>query len=196
LLREAYAAASTPEGKLRLAHVLGMMGDGAGIETLCTVIRDTKDYGTENISDYFPNITWLDSYILAADYSHDLRALPAIRQKAADLLVEQGISWKHVRSVCMALEALGSPEAAPDVAAFLKRPGSTGAAITSVVTDKRQRGKSGTTELVLARVLYNLGDVDGLGEKALRSFADDVRGHYRSHALAVLAQGPGTALRK
>jgi len=196
LLREAYAAASTPEGKLRLAHVLGMMGDGAGIETLCTVIRDTKDYGTENISDYFPNITWLDSYILAAGYSHDLRALPAIRQKAADLLVEQGISWKHVRSVCMALEALGSPEAAPDVAAFLKRPGSTGAAITSVVTDKRQRGKSGTTELVLARVLYNLGDVDGLGEKALRSFADDVRGHYRSHALAVLAQGPGTALRK
>lgn len=196
LLREAYAAASTPEGRLRLAHVLGMMGDGAGIETLCTVIRDTKDYGTENISDYFPNITWLDSYILAAGYSHDLRALPVIRQKATDLLVEQGISWKHVRSVCMALEALGDRQAAPDVAAFLTRPGSTGAAITSVVTDKRQRGKSGSTELVLARVLYNLGDVDGLGEKALRSFADDVRGHYRSHALTVLAQGPGTSLRK
>lgn len=196
LLREAYDSATTPESKLRLAHVLGMMGNGTGIETLCAVIRDTKEYGTENISDYFPNITWLDSYILAAGYSHDLRALPVLREKATELLVAQGIEWKHVRTVCMALEALGDRSAAEEVAAFLKRPGSMGGAITDVVTDKRQRGRSGTTELVLARVLYNLGDVDGLGEQCLRTFADDVRGHYRTHALAVLAQGPGSALRK
>jgi len=196
LLREAYATAPTPEGKLRVAHVLGMLGDGTGIETLIETIRATEDYGSENISRYFPNITWLDSYILAAGYSRDRRALPILRERAASLLAEKDFRWKHVRTVCMAIEALGEKDAAKDVAAFLARPGRTGAAITDIVADPRMRGKAGTLELVLGRVVYNLGDVeDGLGEKVLRSFTDDLRGHYRRHALAVLAQGPGKAIR-
>jgi hypothetical protein len=43
-------------------------------------------------------------------------------------------------------------------------------------------------ELYLARALYRCGDHDGLGEKTLRQFAQDLHGHYARHAQAVLAQ--------
>ena len=195
LLREAYASASTPEGKLRVAHVLGMMGDGTGIETLLTAIRAVESFSTENISRYFPNISWGHSYVLAAGYSRDPRALPVILGKA-EKLGTAGNHWKDIKVLAMALEALGDARATEVIASYLKKPGAAGNAIQDALTSTRLRGKNGISELVLARVLYNLGDHEGLGEKSLKAFSEDVRGHYRRHALAVLAQGPGIALRK
>ncbi len=195
LLRAAYASAATPEGKLRVAHILGMLGDGTGIETLIAVIGGTEDYGEENISYYFPNITWLDSYILAAGFSRDRRALPVLHARAEKLFSQESGEWKHLRSMLMALEAQGSKESLPLVAAYAKKPGRIRPAIRDVITDVRQRNRSGSLELVVSRVLYNLGDSDGFAEAVLRDFSQDVRGHYRRHALAVLAQGPGKALR-
>ena len=43
-------------------------------------------------------------------------------------------------------------------------------------------------ELILARALYRCGDYDGLGEKILTQYAQDLRGHYARHALAVLGR--------
>jgi flavin-dependent dehydrogenase len=196
MLRKAYDSAPSPEGKLRVAHVLGMMGDATGIDTLLASIRQAKDLGTENISHYFPNITWQDSYILAAGYSHDSRTLPVLLEKAETLERESPLYWKHAKVITQALEALGDPRGAGLVADFLKTRGTAIVAAEDAIQGGNRRSKTGTLELVLARVLYNLGDVEGLGEKRLREFARDVRGHYRSHALAVLAQGPGSALRK
>ena len=44
-------------------------------------------------------------------------------------------------------------------------------------------------ELVLARALYRCGDYQGLGEKILRQYIDDLRGHLSRHAQAVLQKG-------
>jgi hypothetical protein len=115
LLREAYASASTPEGKLRVAHVLGMMGDGTGIETLLTAIRAVESFSTENISRYFPNISWGHSYVLAAGYSRDPRALPVILGKA-EKLGTAGNYWKDIKVLAMALEALGDARATEVIA--------------------------------------------------------------------------------
>ncbi|MBT3285693.1 MAG: hypothetical protein HN380_00005, partial [Victivallales bacterium] len=104
--------------------------------------------------------------------------------------------WKDIKVLAMALEALGDARATEVIASYLKKPGAAGNAIQDALTSTRLRGKNGISELVLARVLYNLGDHEGLGEKSLKAFSEDVRGHYRRHALAVLAQGPGIALRK
>ncbi|HQL87232.1 MAG: hypothetical protein BWX73_00812 [Lentisphaerae bacterium ADurb.Bin082] len=196
LLRQAYSNATTPDGKLRVAHILGMMGDATGLDTLLTTIRNTAEYEAENISTYFPSITWLDSYILAAGRSGNQQALPILHDKAKQLLAADKPHWKHIRTIAMALEAQGARDSAEIIAKFLQRPGVTGAAITDIVKDKRTRDRSGTQELVLARVLYNLGDLNGLGEKSLRSFTEDLRSHYRRHALAVLQQPPGKALRQ
>jgi squalene-hopene/tetraprenyl-beta-curcumene cyclase len=52
-------------------------------------------------------------------------------------------------------------------------------------TDNTTR-ESSLRELVLARALYRCGDFEGLGEKILREYAKDLRGHYRRHAQAIL----------
>jgi hypothetical protein len=41
---------------------------------------------------------------------------------------------------------------------------------------------------MLARALYRCGDHGGLGEKTLRQFAQDVRGHFARHAAAVIEE--------
>ena len=43
-------------------------------------------------------------------------------------------------------------------------------------------------ELILARALYRCGDYEGLGEKILKEYARDLRGHYARHALAILKE--------
>jgi hypothetical protein len=52
-----------------------------------------------------------------------------------------------------------------------------------------QRGKTGQRDLALARVLYRLGDHEGIGQRILQQYARDVRGHYARHAQAVLKEG-------
>jgi hypothetical protein len=38
--------------------------------------------------------------------------------------------------------------------------------------------------------LYRCGDHEGLGEKILKEYASDLRGHYARHAAAVLEEKP------
>ncbi len=47
-------------------------------------------------------------------------------------------------------------------------------------------------ELILARALYRCSDHKGLGEKILKQYARDLRGHYSRHAQAVLADTPAS----
>jgi hypothetical protein len=46
-----------------------------------------------------------------------------------------------------------------------------------------------TRELLLARALYRCGDWNGQGERTLREYAQDLRGHFARHAQGVLAAG-------
>jgi len=72
----------------------------------------------------------------------------------------------------------------------------TGYATTTVAEAREKAAPGGRTatqprnvslrELILARALYRLGDHEGLGEKILRTYAADLRGHYARHARAVL----------
>jgi hypothetical protein len=53
--------------------------------------------------------------------------------------------------------------------------------------------KMALRELLLARALYRCGDHKGLGERVLREYACDLRGHLARHAQAVLKQGRGAS---
>ena len=85
--------------------------------------------------------------------------------------------------------------AAAPLAALLQKPGVGGHAATTIgtalettqpsPTDNSVRNKA-LSELYLARALYRCGDHDGLGEKILRQYAQDLHGHYARHAQAVL----------
>jgi len=193
MMRAAYAdPATAAPGKLRCAHVLAMMGDPAGVPTLIEKVDSFKQFDTDRIDRYFPWATWLDSYLIALGRSRDPRALRPLLEKLA--LIEQGKAKgsSHSRAIALALEALGDRRAAAPLARVLKKTRLDGAAVTALDPAKpTRRGKGGTTELVLARVLYRLGDHEGIGEKVLRAYARDLRGHFARHAQAVLDAGKG-----
>jgi hypothetical protein len=197
LLREAHASAPTPEGKLRCAHVLGVMGDAAGFDTLAQVVQTTTQYELESIDTYFPYVTWLDSYIIALGRTQDRRATPIILEKLHMLGADKASErYSHYLAVCEALQQLGDPAAAEPLALLLKRSGEADKSIAD--EDKATaatRGRGGVRNLIIARVLYRCGDWDNVGRDVLRVYASDLRGVYARHAHAVLKLKPGQAMR-
>ena len=198
LLRAAYASAAG-DAKLVYAHILGMMGDGAGAETLIARVEAEADFDKGwnyvGMGQYGRSISPLDSYIIALGRTRDPRAVEPILRKVA--LLDARKEFSHHRAVAMALEAIGDPRAAKPLADLLAKPGMTGYATTTVEEAKRQATPNSTEtvprnnslrELVLARALYRCGDSSGVGRKILQTYARDLRGHYARHAQAILAE--------
>lgn len=199
LLEKAYRQAEG-EKKLAYAKVLGMMGDATGLETLVAEVKRAKDWDVKpswNIGREHPDAIragWemspLDNTLAALGRTRRPEALPVVLEKLALLRPESGMS--HHRAVCMALEWLADPRAAKPLAELLGQPGMNGHAVTSIdgrtTSDKTRM--TATRELILARTLYRCGDWQGLGEKTLRQYAQDLRGHFARHAQAVLNAGP------
>jgi len=151
------------------------------------------------------SISALDSYIIALGRTRDGRALAPILEKVG--LLDASKEFSHHRACALALEAMAGAgasnvpkadlkRAAAALAALLAKPGMTGYATPTVDAAKAQTEPSRTStvprsnslrELVLARALYRCGDHQGVGEKILRAYAADLRGHYARHAQAVLA---------
>ncbi|MBN2450303.1 MAG: FAD-dependent oxidoreductase [Lentisphaeria bacterium] len=196
MLREAYRAAAQPGCRLRCAHVLGIMGDPTGFGTLAEVVSGTTEYDAENIGDYFPCITWLDSYLIALGRTRDRRALPIMLEKLDGLGQGNGERFSHYRAVCEALEQLGDPAAAEPLGRLLVRCGRAEATVTPEQPERLpSRNRNGVRNLILARVLYRCGDWEGEGRKVLEAYARDVRGVYARHAAAVLSRPPGAPTR-
>jgi flavin-dependent dehydrogenase len=197
LLREAHSSAPTSEGRLRCAHVLGIMGDAAGFDTLAEVVQTAERYDSERIDTYFPCVTWLDSYIIALGRTRDRRAMPIILEKLRMLRADKESDlFSHYRAVCEALEQLGDPAAAEPLAQLLKQCGEAEGAVTDEkeVTESN-RGRGGVRNLIIARVLYRCGDWDSVGREVLEAYARDIRGVYARHARALLDLKPGESTR-
>ena len=192
MMQEAYRDTDTsPDGKLRCAHVLAMLGDPAGIETLVDTIRATKELDEGRIDVYFPWVTWLDSYMIALGRTRDPRALEPLLEKLTLLAEGSGSQTSHYRALALAFEALANPAAAKPLGEAMQKLDIQGMAVTETKDlTASKRSKSGLRDLALARVLYRLGDHKGLGKKILQQYARDVRGHYARHAQAVLKEGP------
>ncbi|MEI6072346.1 MAG: FAD-dependent oxidoreductase [Verrucomicrobiae bacterium] len=190
LLKTALKATPDAAGKLRCAHVLGMMGDAAGVEVLVEEIEARHEFGTEDIGHYYPRMTWLDSYILALGRTRDPRALKPILDKLNLLSTLPEGRPSHLYCIALALEALGDPKAALALAAELKKVG--GAQKAELTLDEARlklrsfTGVCGHLPLELARCLFRCGDHERLARKTLETFANDVRGPIALHARAVL----------
>lgn len=198
LLRAAYAKA-TGEKKLIYAKLLGMMGDATGLATLVAELNAATAW--DAVPDWHPpkdfprreQIGWsmsnLDNTLVALGCTRSPEAVPAVLAKLAQLGPESAFS--HYRAVGLAVESLADPRAAQPLAELLQRKGMSGHAVTSIA----QRGQTAVNkskavrELALARALYRCGDWQGVGERTLRTYSADLRGHLARHALAVLAAG-------
>jgi len=198
LLREAYGAAASEPERLVYAHVLGMLCDPSGAATLAQAIAAAawdKGWSLSGMGQFGASLSPLDSLIIALGCTGNAEGLDSLIAKAGALDADSEFS--HFRAVALAFEALRDKRAAAALAALLKKPGIGGYACTDVETAKRaaqdpnpniDRDRS-LRELILARALYRCGDCEGLGERTLSQFEQDLRGHLARHAHYVLESG-------
>jgi hypothetical protein len=202
LLQKAYAAA-TGQAKVQYALVLGVMGDGTGVETLMEEVRRAEAWDAgwnyKGMGQFGNALSPLDATIVALGRTRDRRAVPVIVEKLKLLTAKDAFS--HHRAVGLAMELIGDPAGAQPLAELLAQPGMTGHAHPTIDvaiesetpggTNAEQSRRESIRELALARALYRCGDPTGLGKKILESYQQDLRGHLARHAQAVLEAGKG-----
>ena len=198
LLRKAHGEAPE-ESRLIYAHVLGVLGDGAGLPTLLGAVEAAekldKGWRYTGMGQFGRNMSELDTYVYALGRIRDKRATAAVLAKLA--LLEPTAEFSHFRAIALALEQLRDPAAAGPLADLLAKPGMRGHAIASLdqVMDSARKFPSWTAteprsnairELLIARALLRCGDKGGLGRQVLEEYRRDYRGHLARHAAAVL----------
>jgi len=198
LMREAYRNANDEAAKLRYAHVLGVLWDRTGAESLIRAVGKAKwdkGYNFSGFGNFQRTTSPLDNLVTALGRTGDKRAVPVLIEKARQLTPQSEFS--HFRAVAMAFESIRDPRAARPLAELLRQPGTGGHAFVEIrdVIERtpESRGDDSTRnaslrELILARALYRCGDHNGLGRKTLEAYSNDFRGHYATHARAVLAE--------
>ncbi len=198
MLVKAHASANGDD-KLAYAHILAMLGNTAGAPTLVERIKNSafdKGWNYKGMGQFGRSLSELDSYIVALGRTRHPQALEVVLEKARTLDATKEFS--HHRACAMALETIGDRRAAPVLYQVLQQPGIMGHATPNIAEARRQvlpggvedkQRNAALREIVLARALYRCGDQDGLGEKILREYASDLRGHFARHAQAVLDLG-------
>ena len=199
LLETAYENA---EGAVKLAYAkaLAVLGNDAGLQTLMAELQKTAEWDEgwnyRGMGQFGSALSPLDNLVVAMGRAGDPKAIPIIVEKAG--LLDATIAFSHHRAVGLALELIGDKSAAVPLAELLSKPDMTGHVHTTVDIAKGKGAPGGTNseqtrreslrELMLARALYRCGDCDGLGEKILRNYTQDLRGHLARHAKAVLEE--------
>lgn len=202
LLKRAYSDSDlNPEGKLRLAQVLAVLGDATGIQTVIDAVNEFDDWDEGwnfRVYGIYGNTrSYLDSLIMALGLAGDTRGLECIIDKLK--LLDSNSAFSHHRAVAIALESLGSPDTVRYLAALLDKPGMKGYAVMNIDDAKKLYFIGDIThtlrhyslrEIILARALYRLGDYQNIGKTILEQYSKDLRSHFARHAYAILSEGP------
>jgi HEAT repeat protein len=177
LLREAYDGASGAH-KVAYAHVLGVMGDARGVETLIAEARRrlrAKDLAkpvgrkvaknrTEMPMDDTARLLW------ALGGTGDRRVVPTLCALAEATAGVEFATSARFRAIAVSLGRLGDPAAAP--------------ALATMMTSKA--GKDEVSELIAACALFRCGDKEGLARAALDRFVAGSSGPFSRLAWQVL----------
>ncbi|MGN0846384.1 MAG: FAD-dependent oxidoreductase [Kiritimatiellia bacterium] len=193
-LRDAYEKATTPSAKLIYAHVLGILGDATGAETLARQIDGRDDeirLNPKGLPAFGRRMSERDSFIVALGRT---KSPLAVKPLIAELEKVNGrTSTVHVRALALACEQVANPVLAPALATALKkdgiggwaRPGATAVTPAGGFCSSPEFGRC-LRELNLARALLACGDSNGLARKTFEAYAADARGVLALHARACL----------
>lgn len=198
LMKKAYEVADDEKAKLKYAHVLGMLGNSYGSDTLIEAVKSTpwdKGWNYTGMGQFGTSLSDLDSLIIALGRTRDKQGLKTILDKVEQL--DANNEFSHYRAVAIALETLNHPDAAEPLAKLLKKPGMTGHAFMDINTAENRTPSNpvdtltrnwSLRELILARALYRCGDYKDIGKNILKEYANDLRGHYARHARDILKE--------
>ena len=203
LLRQAHKAAAEGDAKLTYAKILGILGDSAGAATLATAIESAqawdKGFGLTSHRESDNTFSELDRLLIALGFSGAPEGLEAILAKARQLAPDSELS--HVIAVSMALRPYGQVGGAVEpLTRLLKAPGFAGHALMASVDQKQgsvaERGIASTKpdtnlnasfkELLVAGMLVQCGDNQGLGRGILEQYGRGVEGNFVRYARELL----------
>jgi ribulose 1,5-bisphosphate synthetase/thiazole synthase len=184
--------------RIQIAKLLAVLGNAAGEQVLLDTVAATgwdKGWNYTGMGQFGRSLSPIDDCIVCLAALKSARAQEAVRAKAAAL--DGASDFSHFRAVAIYAEALGGEAWAGTLAAVLAKPGIAGHAwarigdeladIPKSSIDTRTRNDS-LRELYVARALYRCGDRAGAGERVLRAYAQDLRGHFARHASVVLRE--------
>lgn len=206
LMKEALSDSPDKKSKLIFALILGMLGEPSGWHILKEKLDSYHNWDEgwryRGMGQFGRSMSFLDSLVIALGKCKKEESIPSFIRIAKKLSPESEFS--HFRAVAIAAENNPSSEMARTLYALLRMPGVLGHAMTDIQSvrkltpvkgpDIRQthfsenstRNKS-LRELILGKALYKIGDFNGLGEKILKQYSHDLRGHYARHANGVLS---------
>ena len=174
-LRDAF----TDKPTVAKAKALCLLGDPAGVSMLASWIAETSlTAGPAYDWEGFLDVPELDGAMWVAAIPRDKGATPALVGKLQQCQADT--SFNTVRAVTMALGRIGDPQAAPALAAFLRKPGVQGYCDSGKAPKNLEAANfsKAMLELFAASALYRCGDVDGLGKKILVGYLEDWRGIF------------------
>ena len=200
LVRKAYEQTTDDKEKLIYAHILAVMGDATGAQTLLHAVESSpgfdKGWHYTGMGQFGRSMSYLDAYMVALGRLGDRRAVPVLLDKLK--LLKDGDEFSHARALALGLEMLGDSRAAGPLAEALTRPNIGGHVIADIEEAIRRGGISNPNdntvraqalrELMLGRALFRCGDKDGIGRAILEKYSKDLRGHLARHAAAVLKE--------
>ena len=202
LLRHALAGAKTEGAIQTYSLALGLMGDSSGLTVLSEMLSGARQivdvreghrgnsYGRNAVLDFGAG-SIRSGVMLALGRTRDARAVKPLLTEWKT--VNEKSPFAHVRALALALEALGSKEAAEPLARALQKEGMSGHAVADfrVLPPLGGCGLSPEMslcfrEIVIARALLACGDHDGLAVRVFEAYSHDPRGVFSAHAKAVL----------
>jgi len=178
LLRTAYASAAQPAHRLIYAHVLGLLNDATGAETLATAVSASawdSGWNFRGMGQYGRSVSMMDSYLVTLGRTRDARGIVPLIDKTR--LLAGTSQFSHIRAVALAGEGLDGGSVVEQLSSLLTQL--RGQSLPPDATPPPIPGYSDTEadaernrclkELVVARALYRLGDdAARSGEEVLR----------------------------
>ena len=181
------------------ASILCILGDGSHASVLESAVESAAGWDEgwhyTGMGQFGMSLSRLDALITALGNTRLPSALSCIINKARLLTPDDEFS--HYRAICKAAETIADPAASPTLSRLLSAPGVIGHSIADY-DDARRSTVPGMEdvsvrnialkEIHLAGALYRCGDVDGLAESVLRSYANGLQGHYARYAAEMLLE--------
>ena len=180
LMRQAYAQ-SEGKAKVVYAEALGVMGDGAGLETLkkevdrLMKVKDESGVlpaGEGLEVDPTTRVAW------ALGGIRDRSVVPLLCTLAGEI---EPRNLPQCRSVVVSLGRIGEPAAAPTLKRLLD------------TWSRQGEREMGVRELIAAVALYRCGDPDGTARRVLQEFVTQPNGPWAELAIQTLQSPLGQA---
>lgn len=182
-------------------HVRALLGDPTAVDGMIAKLEGVswdKGWNFRGMCQYVRSVGTVDRYVVALGCTKSKKALPVLHRLAAELTVDS--EYSHFRALALAYESVGDRSGAAQLARLLKLCGGHAVGSDEVppvpghedtTADAERSGC--LRELCVARALFRLGDIEGLGEKTLMSYSRDPRRAYANHARRILESSRGRA---